>query len=103
MYAVIQIESEQFKVEEGETILTKRMKQEEGKEFGIDTVLLFSKGSDVRIGQPYLKDVKVKVKLVKHQLGNKVTSLKYRRTKDSATKTGHREKLSQINITKIAA
>ncbi|VAW12182.1 hypothetical protein MNBD_BACTEROID05-1259 [hydrothermal vent metagenome] len=103
MYAVIQIGSSQFKVSEGDVIHSKRMKEEVGSDIVLDQVLLFAKDSDIRVGQPILKDVTVKAKVIDQFSGTKVTSLKYRRTKDSACKTGHREKLTALNIEKISA
>lgn len=103
MYAIIQIGSSQYKVSEGDTISTNRLSDEAGKNVTFDKVLLFSKGTDVRIGQPYLKDVKVTAKVVSHILDQKVVAYKYRRRKNSAWKAGHRQKQTALNITKIAA
>ena len=103
MYAVIKIGSSQFKVSEGDTIEAPSLKQEEGKAFDVEKILLFAKGTDIRIGQPYLKDVQVKAKVVKHLKGPKVTAFKRRRRKDSASKKGHRQKLTALNISKITA
>ena len=103
MYAIIQIGSSQMKVSEGDVIEAHRMKEEAGKTLTLDKVLLFAKGSDIRIGQPYLKDVKVTAKIVQHDLDDKVVAYKYRRRKNSATKIGHRQKHTALNITKISA
>ena len=103
MYAVIKLGASQFKVAEGDTIEVNKIKSEEGKNVTLENVLLFAKGSDVRIGQPHLKDVKVTAKVVKHLLDEKQVAFKYRRRKDSSTKIGHRQKLTMLNITKIAA
>ena len=102
MFAVIQIGSSQYKVAEGDVIDTNRIHEEEGKKLTLDKVLVFAKGSDVRVGQPYLKDVKVQAKVVKHLSDNKVTAFKYRRRKDSSSKIGHRQKLTSLSIDKIA-
>jgi len=102
MFAIIQIGSTQYKVAEGDVIKPLRLKEEEGKTIKLDKVLLYSKDADVRVGQPFLKDVKVEAKVIKQQLGRKVTSLKYRRRKNSETKTRHRSKLTVLNITKIS-
>lgn len=103
MYAVIQIGSSQYRVSEGDQIDVDRMAAKEGKSLTIDQVLLFSKGTDIRIGQPFLKDVKVTAKVVGERLGKKVTSFKYRLRKNSATKRCHRPQISSLNITKITA
>lgn len=102
MYAIIQVGSSQIKVSEGDVIDADRFKEEEGKIVTLDKVLLFAKGSDIRIGQPYLKDVKVTAKVIKHGLGDKVVAYHYRKRKNSAKKTGHRQRLTSLNITKIA-
>ena len=64
---------------------------------------MFSDGSKVRVGQPYLNDVKVTAKLEKQTAADKVVSYKYRRRKNSAVKKGHRQKLTSLSITKISA
>jgi large subunit ribosomal protein L21 len=103
MYAVIEIGSTQFKVAEGDTISTDLLNSEDGKSVTLDKVLMFAKGADVRIGQPYVKDVKVKAKVVNHLAGDKVTAFKYRRRQASASKIGHRQKYARLNITSISA
>ena len=103
MYAIIQVGSSQMKVSEGDVIDAHRIKEEAGKSITLDKVLLFAKGSDVRIGQPYLTDVKVTAKVVEHHLDDKVVAYKYRKRKNSSSKVGHRQKLTMLNITKIDA
>ncbi len=101
MYAIVQVGSSQFKVAEGDVIEANRLNGEKGEDIVLDKVLMFAKGSDVRIGQPYLQDVQVKAKIVKHSLADKVVAFKYRRRKDSSSKIGHRQKLTALNITEI--
>ena len=103
MYAIVQLGSSQFKISEGDVINVDRLKGDKGKSITFDKVLLFSKGTDVRIGQPFLKDVKVTAKVVKHLSDKRVISLKYRKRKNSAVRHGHRPKLTELNITKITA
>jgi len=102
MYAVVQIGSTQYKVSEGDTIDAGRLKQGDGEDITLDKVLLFAKGTDVRVGQPYLTDVTVTARVVKQSLGEKIVAFKYRKRKNSATKVGHRQKQTVLNITKIA-
>ena len=103
MYAIVQVGSSQMKVSEGDVVDAHRIKEEAGKSITLDKVLLFAKGSDIRIGQPYLKDVKVTAKVVEHHLDDKVVAYKYRKRKNSASKIGHRQRLTALNITKISA
>jgi len=103
MYAIVQVGSSQFKVAEGDVIETPRLNGEEGENVILDKVLMLAKGTDVRVGQPYLQDVQVTAEVVQHCLDDKIVAFKYRRRKDSSSKTGHRQKLTALNITKIKA
>ena len=103
MYAIIQVGSLQYKVSEGDSIDTQLVDGKDGKDITLDKVLLLADGSNVKIGQPYLKDVKVTAKILRHHLADKVISFKFRRRKNSLWKKGHRQKLVTLNITKIAA
>ena len=103
MHAIIQVGANQYKVSEGDTIDTNRLEGDEGKSITLDKVLFFAKENDIRVGKPYLKDVKVTAKVVKHGLDKKVIAFKFRRRKNYARTVGHRQKLTTLNITKIAA
>ena len=101
MFAIVQLGSLQYKVFEGDVIESQLLKEEKGESITLDKVLLYSDGSDTRIGQPFLKDVTVTARVVRQHLGEKVISYKYRRRKNSAWKKGHRQKLTALSIQKI--
>lgn len=102
MFAVVEISSFQYKVSEGDTIATQRLREKEGKTITLDKVLLIADGQMVKIGQPYLKDVKVSAKVVGAYLAKKLVSYRYKRRKGFAKKKGHRQKLTELNITNIS-
>ena len=102
MYAVIQIGSSQIKVAEGDTVHTDRQAQEVGKSITLDKVLMYANGTDIRVGQPFLKDVKVTAKIVKKFRGEKLIAFKFQKRKGYKRKVGHRQELSALNIVKIA-
>ncbi len=103
MYAVVQIGSNQYRVSEGDVIDVQLIGKERDEKVEIDKVLLFDDGKQVRIGRPYLDDVKVKAKVVNEHLGEKVVLFKFRRRKNSKWKKGHRQKLNGLAIEKISA
>ncbi len=103
MYAVIQVGNFQFKVSEGDVINTQLMDEKEGSSVTLDKVLLFAKGNDIRVGQPFLKDVKVTAKILKETKAKKVFAFKFRKRKDSKTKVGHRQGLTALSILQISA
>ena len=100
-YAVIQVGSYQYKVQEGSKIETERLDVEKGKKIPIEKVLMIAQDKDVRIGQPYLKDVKVMAEVLDQMLDKRKISFKYRKRKDSASKVGHRQQLTLLTIKSI--
>lgn len=104
MYAVIKIGPQQFRVSEGDIISAPLLGEAKDSEITLDHVLMYVKDSDQRVGQPYLSDVKVTAKVLdEKELGEKVVAFKYRKRKNSATKTGSRKKYTKLSIVKIAA
>jgi len=103
MYAIIELNAQQFKIEEGDSILVTCLEDEVGKSINLHDVLLFSDGQEVKVGQPHLKDVKVTAEVLEHLKGKKIVSFKYKRRKNSACKKGQRQKLTLLKIKKISA
>ena len=102
MYAIIEVGAKQFAVKKGEIIEVEKQAEAEGKEITLDKVLLVSKDKKVEIGQPYLKEVKVKASILKQFRGEKVIAYKYRRRKAYHRKKGHRQSLTRLQITEIS-
>jgi large subunit ribosomal protein L21 len=103
MFAVVQVGNSQFKVSEGAVIQAFRLEAEPGKSIVLDKVLLYSDGQNVKVGQPYLKDVEIKAEVIGHDRAPKVVAYKYRKRKDSARTHGHRQDLTSLKIGKISA
>ena len=103
MFAIVQVGSSQVKIAEGDLIQVNRMEGEAGSTVNLDKVLMFANDNDVRIGQPFLPNVKVSAKIVQHGLGEKVVAFKFRRRKHSARTRGYRKTFTALNITKISA
>ena len=103
MFAIVELGSLQYKISEGDSIEAQLLDQKEDKSITLDKVLFFADGQTVKIGQPYLKDVKVTAQVVDHHLADKVISFKYLRRKNVSWTKGHRQKLTTLSITKITA
>ncbi len=101
MYAVIEVGAKQYSVKKDDIIDVERQSVEEGKEIFLDKVLLVSTDKKVEVGQPYLKEVKVKAVVLKHIRGKKSVAFKYRRRKASHTTKGHRQELTKLKIREI--
>jgi large subunit ribosomal protein L21 len=98
-YAIISVGGKQHRVREGEKLLVDRLGVEEGKTFQPQVLML---GGD---GEPDLspKGATVTVRVVGHVLGEKIRIGKYRRRTGYRKHTGHRSKLTQIQVESIAA
>ena len=55
----------------------------------------------VKAGNPIIKDVVVKAKVVSHVQDKKITVFKYKAKKNERTKQGHRQPYTKITIESI--
>ena len=101
MYAMIEACGKQYKVEKGETIFFEKLDVEEGKKVTFDKVMLVSDDKEVKVGNPYVKGVKVEGKVVSHGKGKKIVVFKMKAKKNERKKQGHRQPYTKVEITAI--
>jgi len=101
LYAVIRTGGKQYLVTEGQYLDVEKLELEEGKSFDITDVLLIVDGSKANIGQPIVAGAKVIAKVLEQKKADKQIIFKYKAKKNYRVKTGHRQKLTQIEIVKI--
>ena len=102
VYAIFEDSGRQYKVSTGDKIFVDVRDVDDDQEtLEFDRVLAVGEGADSRIGQPYIEGVKVIGHLDGRVKGPKLTIMKFRRRKDSQTKTGHRQKHLQVTIGEI--
>ena len=100
MYAIVEINGQQFKVEQGKKLFVNHIKDaEEGQTVEFDKVLLVDNDGAVTVGAPTVEGAKV-VAEVKNPLvkGDKVIIFKMKRRKDSRKKNGHRQQYTEVEI-----
>lgn len=102
MYAIVEIQGQQFKVEEGKKIFVHHIQgAEAGQTVEFEKVLLIDNGA-ITVGAPTVEGAKVVVEvntpLVK---GDKVIVFKTKRRKDSRKKNGHRQQFSEVTVKQI--
>ena len=105
MYAIVEINGQQFKVEEGKKLFINRLKDAEaGKTVEFDKVLLVDNNGTVTVGAPTVSGAKVVVEVVNPLVkGDKVIVFKMKRRKDYRKKNGHRSQFTQLEIKSIIA
>jgi large subunit ribosomal protein L21 len=101
MYAIVEIAGQQFKIEKDQKLFVHRLKEEEGATLSIDRVLLLGDGDNITLGAPAIEGAFAEAKVLGHLKGDKVIVFKKKRRKGYRKKNGHRQYLSQIEITGI--
>ena len=101
MYAIIEACGKQYKVVEGDVVFFEKLDTEEGKKVNFDKVILVSDEKEVKVGNPYVKGVKVEGKVVAHGKGKKIIVFKMKPKKNERTKQGHRQPYTKVEITAI--
>lgn len=102
MYAIVEINGQQFKVEKKQKIFVHRLPVNEGEQIEFDKVLLTSNEKDIKVGLPIVKGAKITAKVLAHVRGDKVKIFKKKRRKGYKKLNGHRQDFSQIQIEEIS-
>ena len=102
MKAVVKIGGKQYIVAEKETLLVDRL-PDGTKELVLDVLMLVD-GDKSTVGTPTVKGASVKAKVIEAEVkGDKLRIIRYKSKKRVHTETGHRQKYSKIEVTKLAA
>ena len=97
-YAIISLGGKQYRVQEGQRLLVDRVGHAEGKTFHPDVLFVGGDGK-----AEFAPKTQVTVKVLGEALGEKIRIGKYKKRTGYRRHTGHRAKLSQIEITSIGA
>ena len=103
MYAVVEIQGSQFKVEKDQKLFVNRIDAKEGSKVSFDNVLLTDDGNKVQVGKPNISGTSVEAKIIAHKKDDKVIVFKKKRRKGYKVKNGHRQYLTKLEIEKIGS
>ena len=105
MYAIIEDSGRQYRVSEGDLLRIDLLEPEAAKAtIEFTRVLLVSDGDNVKVGTPLVNGAKVVAEMEKPQVkGKKIRVFKYKRRKGTRRTIGHRQKYTEVRITKIVA
>ncbi|OYQ31960.1 50S ribosomal protein L21 [Flavobacterium cyanobacteriorum] len=101
MYAIVEIAGQQFKVSKDQKVFVHRLEGKEGDAVTFAKVLLLDDNGNVTLGAPAIEGASVEAKVLQHLKGDKVIVFKKKRRKGYKVKNGHRQALTQIEITGI--
>ena len=97
MLAIIELKGHQYKVEDGQLIVTEKIDKEVGQEIEIENVLLYYDDKGLNVGKPYT-GIKLKGKILEHFKGPKIVDFKYTAKKRYRKKRGHRQLLTKVQV-----
>lgn len=105
MYAIVEINGQQFKAEEGKKLFVNHIKEvEAGQSVEFDKVLLVDNEGAVTVGAPTVSGAKVVCEVVNPLVkGDKVIVFKMKRRKDSRKRNGFRAQFTEVVIKSVVA
>jgi len=102
MLAIIKTGGKQYKVKVGDRIKVEKIEGKEGGKISFKDVLFLGSEKDIKIGAPLIKGAKVEGKILKTAKGKKVVGIKFKAKKRYKVKFGHRQTMTEVEITSIA-
>jgi large subunit ribosomal protein L21 len=99
MYAIVKTGGKQYRVERGQRLLVERLPAAEGADVALEPILYRS--DEAVFDKAGLEAVKVTAKVVAHVRGEKLRVFKFKPKRGYKRRTGHRQDLTQIEVTEI--
>lgn len=98
MYAIVKTGGKQYRVEEGQTLLVEKLPGDAGAELDLETLLL---AGDKPVYGADAAKASVSAEIVEHVKGPKLRIFKHKPKRGYRRRTGHRQQLTKIRITKL--
>jgi large subunit ribosomal protein L21 len=99
MYAIVKTGGKQYRVERGQRLLIERLAVEEGANVTLEPILYRSE--EAVFDKAGLQSVNVTAKVLAHVRGEKLRVFKFKPKRGYKRRTGHRQDLTQIEVTEI--
>ena len=104
MYAIVEIQGQQFNVEAGKKLFVNRMVAEKGAVVEFDKVLLVDNEGKVKVGAPTVKGAKVVCEVLDNECrGEKILVFHKKHRKGYKKLNGHRQDLTNLVVKEIIA
>ena len=99
MYAIVKVGGRQYRVEEGDSLLVDRMREEQGARVELKPVML--RDDEPILDAEGLARVKVEAVVQGHERGEKIHVLKFKPKRGYKRRMGHRSELTRLQISEI--
>ena len=105
MYVIVEIQGQQFKVEEGRKLFVHHINGiESGANVEFDKVLLADNNGEVKVGLPVIEGAKVVCEVLSPLVkGDKVLVFHKKRRKGYRKLNGHRQQFTELRVKQIVA
>ena len=104
MYAIVEINGQQFKAEAGKKLFVHHIQNaENGATVEFDKVLLVDKEGAITVGAPTVEGAKVVCEVLSHLKGDRIIVFKKKRRKGYRKRNGHRQSFTEVLIKDIVA
>ncbi len=105
MYAIVEINGQQFKAEAGKKLFVQHIQNaESGATVEFDKVLLVDKDGNIVVGAPIVEGAKIVCQVVSPLVkGDKVLVFHKKRRKGYRKLNGHRQQFTELTITEVVA
>jgi len=100
MYAIVKTGGKQYRVERGQRLLIERLAVDEGADVKLEPILFRS--DEAVFDKTGLERVQVTAKVLAHVRGEKLRVFKFKPKRGYKRRTGHRQDLTQIEVTEIS-
>jgi large subunit ribosomal protein L21 len=99
MYAIVKTGGKQYRVERGQRLLIERLAAKEGADVALEPILYRSE--EAVFDGAGLAKVKVTAKVLGHVRGERLRVFKFKPKRGYRRRTGHRQSLTEIEVTEI--
>ncbi len=101
MYAIIETGGKQYKIKEGDYIVTEKNKNKKKRKIKFKNIVLIFNDYKIITNKQDINSFVIKGKIIKNIKNKKIKILKFKRRKHYKKKIGHRQILQKIKIYSI--
>ena len=99
MYAIVKVGGRQYRVEEGDSLLVNRLREDEGATVELHPILF--RDDEAILDPNELAKVKVEAVVAGHERGPKIHVLKFKPKHGHTKRMGHRSDLTRLEVKEI--